>query len=209
MPASTNPENGKPAPHVAAADEPAPGERRELAGAREETRKPRGTPRIDPWRVGALVVVGEVVVVAMLRFSGGREALDALLRVPLGTVLLMLGILYTAMTVRAWRWQVLLEAVGYRVGLGSLWSLLLTGYFLNTVVPARAGDLARIFLLGRWHKVPFETATGALVMERAIDVVVILVGAAGAAWRSLPRSWWRRGWRAGSWACGRTAVTRP
>jgi len=154
--------------------------------AMSDGEKVHAAPRIDPWRVGMLMIAGVVVVIALLRFSGGRTALETLMHVPLGTVLLMLAILYAAMTVRAWRWQVLLDAVGYRVGLGSLWSLLLTGYFLNTVVPARAGDLARIFLLGRWHKVPFETATGALVMERAIDVVVILVGAAGAAYMVLP-----------------------
>ncbi len=142
--------------------------------------------RVDPRRIVVLLVVGVLVVAGLLRLSGGREALTALARVPLWRLLLMLAALYAVMTVRAWRWGVLLRAVGHRVELGALWQLLMAGYFLNTVVPARAGDVARIFLLGRWHSVPFEAATGTLVMERALDVVVILCGAATAAYVVLP-----------------------
>ena len=147
---------------------------------------PRSPLGINWGRVLTLLGLGLLVALALLRLAGGREALRAILAVSPGALGAMLAVFYLSILLRIWRWQVLLEAVGHRVGLWPLGRLLFTGYFLNTVVPARAGDVARILLLGRWHRVPLETATGSMVVERALDVIVILTGAATAAFVVLP-----------------------
>ena len=147
---------------------------------------PRRTVRIDRRRLLTLLGLGVLVVLALVRLAGGRSALVTLSAVPPGAFALMLVVFYAGMAVRVWRWRVFLRSLGHRAGLWPLGQLLLAGYFLNTVVPARAGDVVRIFLLGRREGVPLEAATGTLVMERALDVIVILAGAAAAAYTVLP-----------------------
>jgi len=50
-----------------------------------------------------------------------------------------------------------------------------TGYMLSTVLPIRAGDVARPALLARRTRVHFAAALGTVLTERIIDLVAIIV----------------------------------
>jgi hypothetical protein len=79
-----------------------------------------------------------------------------------------------AHTVRAWRWQMLLEPLGHRPSLFNAVLAVLTGYFANYIVP-RMGEVTRCGTLYRLDKIPVNQSFGTVVAERVFDVLTLLV----------------------------------
>ncbi|MBC8099134.1 MAG: flippase-like domain-containing protein [Armatimonadetes bacterium] len=90
-----------------------------------------------------------------------------------GWLLVGVGIFYVSMVVIAWRWGFLLNAVK-RIPLRDLTELVAIGYMGNNVYPFRAGEVLRVALLYRWHRVPVARTTLAIIVERVLDGVVML-----------------------------------
>ena len=75
---------------------------------------------------------------------------------------------------RAWRWQQLIEPLGKKVYFwNAFWSVMI-GYFANLGFP-RMGEVVRAGLLGRYEGVPVEKVMGTVVVDRILDVVMLLV----------------------------------
>lgn len=72
--------------------------------------------------------------------------------------------------VRAVRWHLLLEPLGYEISnSNSLWSLSF-GYLMNLTIP-RSGEVARATALYRVEKVPVEKSFGTIITERIVDLL--------------------------------------
>ena len=86
---------------------------------------------------------------------------------------------YSSFAVRGHRWQRLLAMIGYHLGYLYTTGLLLAGWFVSALLPARAGDFMRIGVLrldGRHHApVPVAASLGSIVLERALDILAIVV----------------------------------
>jgi uncharacterized protein (TIRG00374 family) len=80
--------------------------------------------------------------------------------------------------VRAWRWRYLLSPLG-RVGYGHALAYTCVGYFANTLLPMRLGDVARAYLAATALRLPRLATLGSIVTERLADGLTILVVAAG------------------------------
>jgi glycosyltransferase 2 family protein len=92
--------------------------------------------------------------------------------------LIMAGLLLVGYhLLRAMRWQLMLSAGGYRVGLLYATVAILTGLLTSMVVPG-AGELARCATLKRTNDVPIPQGLGSVVAERVFDLLalVVLVG---------------------------------
>lgn len=85
-----------------------------------------------------------------------------------------LALMAVAVLIRAVRWRYLF-AVETRPPLGPVVSATLIGYFFNNVLPARAGEAARIVALNQSARTSRVEATATVVAERAYDVVGLLV----------------------------------
>jgi uncharacterized protein (TIRG00374 family) len=70
---------------------------------------------------------------------------------------------------RAFRWNLMLEPMGYKASLKNTTVAVLIGYLTNLVLP-RAGELARAASLQKSENIPFEKSFGAVIAERVIDV---------------------------------------
>jgi hypothetical protein len=79
-----------------------------------------------------------------------------------------------AYLVRAWRWQFLLIGVGH-IPLRSLWSSIMIGFMGNNILPARLGELLRAYSLGRSSGVSRSAALASVVVERILDIGVLLL----------------------------------
>ena len=75
--------------------------------------------------------------------------------------------------VRALRWR-LLFAPGARPPLRAVSSALLIGYFFNNILPARAGEAARVVALRQRARVPAAESAATVVLERMFDVLSLL-----------------------------------
>ncbi len=88
----------------------------------------------------------------------------------LGPALLALAL---AMAARALRWRSLF-APGRRPPLGTVANAMMVGYLYNNILPARAGEVARVVVLTRRSRAQPVEIAGTAVLERLYDVVGIL-----------------------------------
>lgn len=79
------------------------------------------------------------------------------------------------MHVRAMRWRPLLEPVAPGIPFRPRIAGVCIGFGANNVFPARLGEFARTWVLAREAKIPLTAAFASLVLERALDGVVMLV----------------------------------
>lgn len=74
---------------------------------------------------------------------------------------------------RAWRWQVLLKPVK-RVGFWQSFNPVMVGFTCNTVLPLRAGEVARPALFAAKEGVSFSAAFATVVLERLFDMLAVV-----------------------------------
>jgi uncharacterized protein (TIRG00374 family) len=75
---------------------------------------------------------------------------------------------------RAERWRMLLNPVGFQPRLSSSLYSVLVGYLVNLVVP-RGGEISRCYNLYKLDKIPVVESFGTVVIERIVDVVCLLL----------------------------------
>jgi uncharacterized membrane protein YbhN (UPF0104 family) len=83
--------------------------------------------------------------------------------------------LYAVATlVRGERWHSLLRAEGADPARSDSHGLNVVGYAANNILPARAGDAVRVFLMAPRAKASKKAVLGTLLAERLLDIAVIL-----------------------------------
>ena len=85
-----------------------------------------------------------------------------------------LGALTVGIAVRALRWQLLFRRET-RPPFRAAASALLVGIFVNSILPARAGEAARIVVLNQQQGTSRVEAIGTVVLERTLDVLCLLL----------------------------------
>ncbi|THD69529.1 flippase-like domain-containing protein [Robertkochia marina] len=75
---------------------------------------------------------------------------------------------------RAWRWNLMLEPMGYRPRMGNNLMAILIAYLANLGIP-RSGEVFRATTLSSYEKVPFDKGFGTIVAERVIDLGMLLM----------------------------------
>jgi hypothetical protein len=117
-------------------------------------------------------VTGLAIALGALWLTYRSIDLDGLLgllrttRVPV--LLLVLPPLAVSYVFRILRWQVLLRPLR-KVGFGTASTPLLTGFMVNSVLPARIGEVVRALLLSRRTGVPKAASLGTVVLDRIFD----------------------------------------
>jgi hypothetical protein len=75
--------------------------------------------------------------------------------------------------VRSWRWTYLLRPLK-SISTRKAFPMVVIGYMGNNILPARAGELLRAYVLRRSEEVPISGSLATIVLERAFDGVVML-----------------------------------
>jgi glycosyltransferase 2 family protein len=75
---------------------------------------------------------------------------------------------------RALRWKILMEPMGYHPSNFNVFAAVMIGYLVNAGVP-RLGEVVKCSMLARYEKVRVDRLVGTIVMERAVDVVCLLI----------------------------------
>ncbi|TNE56659.1 MAG: flippase-like domain-containing protein [Bacteroidetes bacterium] len=89
-----------------------------------------------------------------------------------GWILLVIAAFTASNMLRAWRWQMLLEPMGYRARFVNSFLTILLGYFANLFLP-RMGEVVRAGSLSRYERIPMERVMGTLVVDRLMDFVCL------------------------------------
>ncbi|MCK5170293.1 MAG: flippase-like domain-containing protein [Bacteroidales bacterium] len=88
-------------------------------------------------------------------------------------VLLSLFLAFIGYVSRAYRWKLLIEPLNYNPPLKNVFYALMFGYFANFAFP-RIGEITRCGSLTKSDKTPMDSLIGTVIIERAIDMVVLL-----------------------------------
>jgi uncharacterized protein (TIRG00374 family) len=75
---------------------------------------------------------------------------------------------------RAVRWNLLLEPMGYRISNSNAFWTISFGYLMNLTIP-RSGEVARATALYGVEKVPVDKSFGTIILERVVDLVCMMV----------------------------------
>ncbi|MFK5889651.1 MAG: lysylphosphatidylglycerol synthase transmembrane domain-containing protein [Flavobacteriaceae bacterium] len=89
-----------------------------------------------------------------------------------GWVFLSIALAIMSHLSRAYRWQFLLEPLGYKPKFTNSVLTVLVAYLLNLVIP-RSGEVARAAAISKYEEIPFQKAFGTIVAERVADVIML------------------------------------
>ncbi len=120
------------------------------------------------------ILLGLGLLVLALRGIRWREVGWALLGANPLLIALAVGTILITLWAKAMRWRGLLEMGGLKVGRVSAFSTLVIGQFINLIFPARLGEVGRVYLIDREEEVGKAFAAGAVVVEKALDGLMLL-----------------------------------
>ena len=89
-------------------------------------------------------------------------------------MLLALVFAISSHVVRALRWNLLINTLGYKTRLSSTFFSVMVGYLANTAVP-RMGEFARCGVLSKKEKIPFNALFGTVISERFFDLITLML----------------------------------
>jgi glycosyltransferase 2 family protein len=136
----------------------------------------QGIPRLSsqPLLVWGGVATAAVAGYFAVRNVDAQEMWDAVATSDYRWLVPAVVALAAAVALRAVRWRAMFAAET-RPPFGPTLRALLVGYLFNNILPARAGEPARIVALQRWAKTPWAESAGTVVAERVYDVLCLLV----------------------------------
>lgn len=76
--------------------------------------------------------------------------------------------------VRAMRWKMLIETMGYKPRNSNMFFAVMIGYFANLALP-RLGEVSRCTILTKYENVPFQKSFGTVITERVLDMMVFIL----------------------------------
>jgi glycosyltransferase 2 family protein len=85
---------------------------------------------------------------------------------------IILGLISTF--VRALRWKMLIESMGYKPKISNLFLSVQILYFINLVIP-RGGEVVRCGMIAKYEKIPFAKLLGTVFIERLTDFIAFII----------------------------------
>lgn len=93
-------------------------------------------------------------------------------------LLVALGATFATLIVRGLRWRELLSVVNITISRRAAIEILALSFWVNVILPAKIGDFYRAWLLKRNGGPSFGRGVGTVVLERALDLILVaLLGA--------------------------------
>jgi len=143
-----------------------------VVGARSERRVEK-VRVLRSWRFWLGLAVSAFFIVLAFR-STNLSAMGSALRAADYRWLLPALIIYVAsLFVRAIRYQALVHRLA-KTTAGQMFAVLCIAFMANNIVPARAGELVRAYVMGERHGVKKVAALGTIVVERLLDGLTLL-----------------------------------
>jgi uncharacterized membrane protein YbhN (UPF0104 family) len=142
----------------------------EVAGQTDEVAVRR---QLFGWRELISTAIPIALIAFFARNVDWSEALGTLARADPLFVVAALVVYYLSFPVRAVRWARLLREGGARIFGRDLLEILLLGWFVNCLVPAKLGDLYRSYLVKRRFGISLSRTVGVVVAERLLDLFVV------------------------------------
>jgi glycosyltransferase 2 family protein len=89
-------------------------------------------------------------------------------------IIVSIGFGLLSQLVRALRWKMLIDTMGYKPKTVNLFISVIVLYFTNLIIP-RGGELSRCTVISKYDKVPFVKLIGTVFIERIVDLFAFLL----------------------------------
>ncbi len=122
-----------------------------------------------------LLFVGLGVGLLFLAFKETKpqELWEVIQKADFSFILISMAMGFIAYIARGLRWLLLMDTLGYKARPWSSIHSVSIGYFANMAVP-RAGEVARCTTLSGLEKIPVAKLFGTVIVERGIDLILLL-----------------------------------
>ena len=124
------------------------------------------------FKLAAVLVVTAICLGVVLWDLDLSEAGEALKTATWGLLVPMFGLYLVAHTLRAWRLQLL---IGHGVSFLRCFAINTIGFLAINVIPLRLGEMVRPYMFYESEGVPFGRGLAAIVLERLLDMTMLLV----------------------------------
>lgn len=121
-----------------------------------------------------LLLIAGVLLLLAFRGMNVNNILQGILHADIFWVAVSGIISILAFIIRAYRWNLLIEPLGYSPSLKKTTYSLMVGYFANLAFP-RLGEVSRCGALSKAESIPFNKLLGTVIVERLIDVLSLLI----------------------------------
>ena len=119
------------------------------------------------------LIVSLVFIAFFLYRTEFDEIRDAFREANYLIALASLPVYFLGILLRTLRWQYLLRPVR-KVPARRLYPIVLIGLMANNLIPARAGELVRAYILGERERVPKAAALGTIAVDRLFDGLTLV-----------------------------------
>ena len=123
------------------------------------------------------LLIGVAIAVGALYYTLRNVSMDELVAsfkdIDLIYVLPAIGLTLLSYVTRAYRWQILLRPFK-QIPVKDIYAPLMIG-FMGNILPARAGEFLRAYLVGKKHGITFAGALSTIIVERLFDLIILLM----------------------------------
>jgi glycosyltransferase 2 family protein len=118
--------------------------------------------------------IGVALFWIVYRDFNTKQFLDSLDAIRFKWILAAIGFGLLSHLIRAIRWKMLIEIMGYKPTTGNLFLSVIILYFTNLALP-RGGEISRCAVITRYEKIPFIKLAGTVFIERLTDMVAFFL----------------------------------
>ncbi len=90
-----------------------------------------------------------------------------------GFVLLSVAFSLLSHISRSYRWNFMLEPLGYKTKLANNFMAVSVAYLMNVFIP-KSGEVSRGIILDKYEGIPFQKGFGTIISERVVDLIFLL-----------------------------------
>lgn len=121
------------------------------------------------------IIVGAIFLILALHNIRLPDLLGALTQANALFLIAALGSVLSTSLAKAIRWKLLFFPRHRGLHLARLFSVLFIGQTVNSVLPARLGEIARAYLVGELEKVSKSWTLSTIIVEKALDSMMLLL----------------------------------
>jgi len=121
----------------------------------------------------ASLLIASFLFYIVFRNVSFEEYIGRLDEVSFAWVFLSIALSILSHLLRAYRWNLTLEPLGYKLTTFRTFLSLMVGYLANLALP-RLGEVTRCGMLKKNDKVPMSVGIGSVITERLLDFIILL-----------------------------------
>jgi len=114
-----------------------------------------------------------LILAFVATFLGASDILENMKQASFRTLILASLVYCISWPLRGVRFQQILKRLGNQYGLGFLTGSIFISQSANVILPARIGDLSRMYILKKSKNLALTTSFSSLTVERVFDIVAI------------------------------------